>query len=282
MSKLAQRLLIFFIGIPLVLAIVFFDFNKHLLMHFVLLVIVIISSFEMHTILKTKNNIQPKIIITILSLLPFIMSYCCNLFSLPSEYIYFVFIFSVLFSLAYEVFFPVNKGENNFDNSLYSSLSNILIIFYCGLLPTFLSQISALQNSSKLLCVFFLLVFSCDSFAWLFGMLFGKNNRGLLKVSPNKSIAGFLGGILSTIGISVLCKVLFPEVFTGSYIKNIFLGLIISISSILGDLVESLFKRSASCKDSGQVIIGRGGILDSIDSILFSAPLYFILIKFFY
>lgn len=282
MSKLAQRLLIFFIGIPLVLAIVFFDFNNHLLMHLVLLVVIVISSFEMHTILKTKSTIQPKILLSILSLLPFVMSYICNVFSLSFEYIYLVFIFSVLFSLAYEVFFSVNKGENNFEHSLYSSLSNVLVIFYCGLLPTFLSQISAFNNSSKLLCVFFLLVFACDSFAWLFGMLFGKNNRGLIKVSPNKSISGFIGGILSTIGISVLCKVLFPDVFTGSYIKNIVLGFVIAISSILGDLVESLFKRSASCKDSGQVIIGRGGILDSIDSILFSAPLYFILVKFFY
>ena len=125
------------------------------------------------------------------------------------------------------------------------------------------------------------MVFFCDSFAWFFGVLFGKNNKGLIKASPNKSIAGFCGGIFGSVLSGVMCWYLWNDLFTGTSEKtvNIWvlagLGFVMSFCSILGDLVESVFKRSADCKDSGSIIPGRGGVLDSIDSIVFTAPVFF-------
>lgn len=106
-------------------------------------------------------------------------------------------------------------------------------------------------------------------------MLLGRNNKGFLKASPNKSIAGFCGGFAGSILSGVLSWCLWRDIFTGSIIKLVLLGALISITSIIGDLVESVLKRSSECKDSGSIVPGRGGILDSIDSILFSAPVFY-------
>ena len=116
----------------------------------------------------------------------------------------------------------------------------------------------------------------CDSFAWFFGILFGKSTRGFVPASPNKSLVGFIGGIAGSIGCGVLLKVILPEVFTISYRNLIILGLITSVAAIVGDLIESVFKRSCDVKDSGNLIPGRGGVLDSIDSILIAAPIFYI------
>ena len=86
---------------------------------------------------------------------------------------------------------------------------------------------------------------------------------------------GFIGGIFGSVASGILCAFIWPDVFSGSLWKMIVLGLFISVAAILGDLAESVFKRSAEEKDSGNIIPGRGGALDSIDSILMAAPLYY-------
>jgi phosphatidate cytidylyltransferase len=120
----------------------------------------------------------------------------------------------------------------------------------------------------------------CDSLAWLFGVLLGKNNRGLIKASPNKSIAGFIGGFAGTILTGCIAHFLFPQAFTGSLVKILVLSFFIAFVAIIGDLVESVLKRSVEIKDSGSIIPGRGGVLDSIDSIVFVAPVYYFGINF--
>ena len=124
------------------------------------------------------------------------------------------------------------------------------------------------------LLFFFLLVFGCDTFAYFFGIAFGRNNKGILKVSPNKSIAGYVGGILVPALFGLLSAYLFPEVFRYSLLEGFMLGGVTAIAAALGDLIESSFKRCAEVKDSGSIIPGRGGILDSVDSIVMAAPLY--------
>ena len=66
----------------------------------------------------------------------------------------------------------------------------MLIIFYTGFLITFLSRLTSLENSKIVITLFLLNVFICDSLAWFFGILFGKNNRGIIAASPNKSLVG--------------------------------------------------------------------------------------------
>ena len=279
MSKLVQRLLVFFIGIPAVLALVLFSKFNHLLLHIVLLEVISIALSEIYGILKTKGHLQPKIFLLILSLIPSVVSYLSFVIDFSNFYVYFSYVICSLLIMAKEVFFPTDKGENNFEKSIYSIVSALFIIFYVGLLPSFISKLSGLENSVWYLSLYFVMTFICDSFAWLFGMTLGKGNRGFIKVSPNKSIVGFFGGIFGSILIALLTQRFFPEILPGPYYKGIILGFVVSIFAIIGDLVESLLKRSADCKDSGNVILGRGGILDSIDSLLFVAPVFYIMLE---
>ena len=111
---------------------------------------------------------------------------------------------------------------------------------------------------------------------WYNQRIFGKGTRGYIAASPNKSIVGFIGGILSSITAAILFKVLFPNIITTSYGNLAIIGFFTSLAAIVGDLIESVFKRSCNIKDSGNIIPGRGGVLDSIDSILIAAPIFYI------
>ena len=157
-----------------------------------------------------------------------------------------------------------------------------LLLVYPGLLLTFILRITALPHASAFLLLFFLLVFGNDIFAFLFGMSLGKNNKGIIKVSPNKSIAGFVGGTLSTVVLAVIFCLFYPGVKElVSLPQALLLGFLTSVSANIGDLIESAYKRAAKVKDSGNIIPGRGGLLDSIDSMLASAPVYWLLLTLF-
>ena len=116
----------------------------------------------------------------------------------------------------------------------------------------------------------------CDSFAWFFGILFGKSTRGFVAASPNKSLVGFIGGIIGSLGCGFVLKYFFPAAISISNLNLVILGIITSVSAIIGDLIESVFKRSCDIKDSGNLIPGRGGVLDSIDSVVIAAPIFYI------
>lgn len=148
---------------------------------------------------------------------------------------------------------------------------------------SFIIRLTGIEEYSNYYIILFLLiVFMCDSLAWFFGILFGKSTRGYVPASPNKSLVGFIGGIFGSIISAVLFKFLFPEVLPGSFLKIILLSGICGVAAIIGDLIESIFKRSCNVKDSGTLIPGRGGVLDSIDSLLATAPIFYTLFHFLY
>jgi len=118
-----------------------------------------------------------------------------------------------------------------------------------------------------------------DSGAWLLGVLFGKNNRGVVKVSKNKSVMGFVGGTIGTFLFLGLARFQIPELSAMPLYVYIILAMVISTVTITGDLVESAMKRSCKVKDSGNIIMGRGGLLDSIDSLLLAAPFFYYIVK---
>jgi phosphatidate cytidylyltransferase len=122
-----------------------------------------------------------------------------------------------------------------------------------------------------------------DAAAWAAGLFLGKGNRGIIPASPNKSAAGFAGGLLASVVIGAGASCLIPEIFSSPRMPSLpagaILGLMTGAAATLGDLGESVLKRSAGLKDSGFIIPGRGGILDSIDSLAAAAPVYYILYR---
>ncbi|WP_416413100.1 phosphatidate cytidylyltransferase [Pantoea sp. App145] len=121
-----------------------------------------------------------------------------------------------------------------------------------------------------LLFVMFL-VWGADSGAYMFGRLFGKHKLAP-KVSPGKTWEGFLGGLVCSAVIAWLFATFAPLTIATSTL--IICAVIAALASVLGDLTESMFKREAGIKDSGNLIPGHGGILDRIDSLTAAVPVF--------
>ena len=115
---------------------------------------------------------------------------------------------------------------------------------------------------------YFFLIWSNDTFAYLVGRAIGKTKL-FERISPKKTWEGFIGGIICTQGIAYLISIYFNELAPMHWHV---VALIVSVFGTLGDLVESMFKRSVGVKDSGTILPGHGGILDRFDGVLLSSP----------
>ena len=117
----------------------------------------------------------------------------------------------------------------------------------------------------------FLLIWCNDVFAYFIGKRFGKTPLAS-KISPKKTVEGFMGGLLGSILISVALMVALPE--WGMH--WLVLGVIVGLIGPLGDLLESVLKRKAGLKDSGRILPGHGGVLDRFDAFLLATPFVFL------
>lgn len=295
MSKLMNRLLIFFIGVPVCIALCFFDICKFLPLKIVCLIFCCVGTFEFSNILNKKIKVQNPYFVMILSLLMLIIVILQDFLSFSSEIIYLTLFLLIFTSILVEIF-SLKSGDSNFSESIEKIASTLLTLVYTGYFFSFVVKMTCTNwfddyifynpmMNSVYITLFLIIVFGTDSFAWFFGMTMGKNNRGFIKASPNKSIAGFVGGIISTIIVVLLITrfiPLFEQYFNHiSTFSIIFITFVTSIFAIIGDLFESVLKRCSGVKDSGTIIPGRGGVLDSIDSVILAAPVFYLLVKIF-
>ena len=123
----------------------------------------------------------------------------------------------------------------------------------------------------------FVCIWAADIGAYIFGKCFGRTR--LSDISPKKTVEGAIFGVLGSIVVAILGS--WSLQWPGFPWPGLILGLLIGIASLLGDLTESLMKRDAGVKDSGQLIPGHGGILDRADSYVFTAPLVYYFITLF-
>ena len=162
---------------------------------------------------------------------------------------------------------------------VHQASASFLVVLYPALFVSFIVRISGLPQATLALFFFFALNFGNDILAYLFGTFLGGRTRLGYPISPNKSIVGFAAGLAGSIGVALLFRRLFPGFFPVSFATAAVFGLAVGALTVAGDLVESALKRSAEVKDSGGVIPGRGGVLDSIDSWLLSAPLFYFVFR---
>lgn len=153
--------------------------------------------------------------------------------------------------------------------------TTLMGIIYVALPMALLLFVPVLIGSNEwqpmnFLCYLFI-IWANDVFAYLVGVAFGRH-RMCERLSPKKSWEGFFGGVLGALGMGAL----------GAYILDgnlfVWLGLaaVVSIASVLGDLVESMFKREAGVKDSGRIMPGHGGMLDRFDAVFIATPFAFV------
>jgi phosphatidate cytidylyltransferase len=125
-------------------------------------------------------------------------------------------------------------------------------------------------SNFPLLAGMFILIWMNDTFAYLSGRFFGKTKL-IERISPNKTWEGTIGGILFTIAAGFAIGLLFDNERILFWAIS---AVIIAPCAILGDLLESLFKRNMDVKDSGNILPGHGGILDRFDATLFTVPFF--------
>lgn len=166
----------------------------------------------------------------------------------------------VLMSLLY--LFKIN------DRKLEDSLVTVVGVFYIVFFSYHIMLVEQIPDYGILVWLIFISAFGTDSMAYFTGYLFGKHKL-CPSISPKKTIEGSIGGIAGSV---ILCGVFAYFVIPFLFLHCIVIGIIGGIVSQFGDLTASLFKRKMGIKDYGNLIPGHGGVLDRIDSLLFTAP----------
>lgn len=150
-----------------------------------------------------------------------------------------------------------------------------VVIGLLVLVPTWLALVhlhGLPQHGPALVLFLMVLIWGADSGAYFAGRRYGKHKLAP-HVSPGKSIEGVVGGMATSTLIAIIAMLLF-EMPLANAIWFIPLCFVVVIFSVIGDLFESLFKRRAGVKDSGQLLPGHGGVLDRIDSLTTAAPIF--------
>lgn len=162
----------------------------------------------------------------------------------------------------------ISKNTYTIDEAAFPVIASL----YVGI--GFENFVNARLESLVVLAFGLLVVWATDIGAYMFGRRYG-NRKLAPDISPNKTIEGSLGGVLSAVVVAGIYLIVFPgkEFFAHGSFVMLLLTLIFSVVGQFGDLVESSIKRHYDVKDSGNILPGHGGILDRFDSMLFVFPI---------
>ncbi len=173
------------------------------------------------------------------------------------------------------LWFLLHSHEQPFAAAGKTVLGWIYVSVPLGIFTGFYQDI---QLGYRLPLSILLLVWSNDTFAYVWGRLLGKHKMAP-SISPGKTWEGFAGGLLSTAALSVWLS---SELLMSPWWLGMMLGITVSFAATAGDLVESRLKRSLGIKDSGNIMPGHGGALDRFDALLLAAPATYTLLAVFH
>jgi len=259
------------IGIPVLIYTVY---KGGLFFLFLVSIVAFLGLNEFYTLIQRKGVVLPKVVFITNGLIFIFLS----LADIHNGLVFDFFLFYVLISILITQLF---RSEQN--NPLLNTSLSFLGILYVGWLSAHLLYLRGLPGGFFYVILVLLATWANDTGAYFTGINLGKRKL-CPKISPNKTIEGALGGLLSTLIVTFFTGLwinkLLPQ-FSFSYIHLLFLGVLISLAAQFGDLVESLFKRDAGLKDSSNLIPGHGGILDRFDSLLFTTPVVYYYLRVF-
>ena len=170
------------------------------------------------------------------------------------------------------VLFSLRHGTENF---VKRASSTALALTYLPLLGGFIILIARPSNGLAAVMTFLLIIGCNDTFGYLVGVLIGKHPLAP-SISPKKSYEGLFGSLIGTMVGGALT---FHYSLDTDYRYGIVTGLVIVFTATSGDLIESAMKRDMSIKDMGTILPGHGGMLDRIDSAIFSAPAFYLALE---
>lgn len=144
---------------------------------------------------------------------------------------------------------------------------------YCGALIPYLSRLRDMEQGLGLALMALGCTWLADTGAYFAGRFFGRHKL-YPAVSPGKTIEGGIGGLVASVVVAALIRQLFSVEM--SLMHTVAVGVLAAVFGVLGDLCESMLKRSVGAKDSGKLIPGHGGVLDRFDAMMFVAPAVFL------
>ena len=179
-----------------------------------------------------------------------------------------------------------SKIKNSTEELMYTLLGIIYISFFLSYMMIIREEF---HNGKIMLLYTFISIWACDTLAYIVGVLIGGKifkTRLSEKISPKKSIEGFIGGILGVFVSTYSFIYIYRKLFKADLFEKItlneaiILSILIALFSVLGDLFESKLKREFGVKDSGTILLGHGGFLDRFDSAMFVMPIVYYFVKY--
>jgi len=244
------------------------------------LIIIVIGLSEFYSLLEKNGHAPQKWIGIIIGSLTFITLFFNN----STDYS----ITSLILPIYLPAFFTIFLAElfRNKEQAFSNIALTFLGIFYISV-PLSLWNLVSIhyghQNPAQnynwhYLLGYFFLMWTADTGAYLSGRFFGKHKL-FERLSPKKTWEGFLGGLLLSLVVAYINSIYYTELRLDQWI---IVAILTCVLGTLGDLVESMFKRSIDIKDSGSILPGHGGILDRFDGVFISSPFivaYLLLIR---
>ena len=267
LNNLTVRIIVAIFGIPLIVFVTIA--GKYLFLAFVF-IISSLATFEYYTLVE-KKNFSPIFYIGIISISLIDLAFYAG----NHEQIVTFLILAVLLTGLVELF---RKPSSQNWSSISNLATEIFPILYIGLSLGTLIGLRELKSENYLENGIFIIsilaiIWICDTAAYFVGKSIGKRKL-YERVSPKKTVEGFIGGLIFALLSSFGAKLWVLKQI--NHFDAFVIGLIVGIFGQLGDLVESLIKRDAQVKDSSNLIPGHGGVLDRFDSLIYVAPLVYL------
>ncbi len=241
-------------------------------------IIAAIGLYEFYNSISKTKGIHPIKIVGYLSIVPLLLLglektgwYSLNLGTMTGMSVCLI----IFVSMAVIVF-----GHKKYN--IVDACATAFGIAYIPFLMSFLIMLRNMEYGNILIWLIFIGAWGTDTLAYTFGRLFGKR-KIIPEISPKKTLAGAIGGILGCIFLMIVFGIIVRNYFglSISYVALILLGLLCGTISQIGDWAASAIKRYVNVKDFGNIMPGHGGVLDRFDSILFVAPvIYYVLVLF--
>ena len=273
MSELVKRIITGVIGAAIFIGSILYSNWSFVL---IFLAINIAASGEYFRIIKKINKEDAKKIDTFFYILFAAAIYSTSIFALFYGKWYSLIIVAIILYFIFQYYI------SNINNSKYTSLWQQLLGFLYVVWPFVIINILAYYNFNNefnpfIVLGILLIMWSNDIMAYFVGKKYGKTPLAK-KISPNKTVEGFAGGM---VGSLLMAAIVYYAVPNGYGIHWFGVALIIAIAGPIGDLFQSGLKRKAEIKDSGFLLPGHGGFLDRFDALIFALPFVFLYLLYF-
>ena len=273
-----KRIIVAAIFAPVIIFCTFNDWYEGIMLFFLLLFAAIMGTFEFIKIFKNRGILLNRPLLLIFIIIGWGVEYIVNYIPIPLN--------NVNLWLAIILFFIVSANEifkKDFSNSLAKIGASMSIFFYLGIFFPFAYKVKMVAvNGPYIFLLITSITWMCDSGAYFIGKYLGKHKLNL-PVSPNKTLEGFIGAVIFGVGTGFAVRFIFYNNLVLPVFRELkyFIPFIVIIVflTIIGDMIESVFKRCGAVKDSEKTIPGHGGILDAFDSLIITATAtYFVMI----